>query len=122
MRDERPDFWLVEGDTFWPDLGVDRVACWIFDGPRRMIRDYDVKQVLVRVAPPVTDDGVQTDRVLVDWHRPDRRGLRHWVRANTGVYSLRPTAETRNGCFDIDDTIGGHKMTATTAPDSMNDG
>jgi len=31
-----------------------------------MIRDYDVRQVLVRVAPPVEDNGVQTDRVLVE--------------------------------------------------------
>jgi len=104
-----PDFWLIECDTFWHDLGVDRVACWIADGPRPMIDGYEVSQWLVRVEPSVADRGITTDRVLVDVHEPDRLHDAGWTLYCTGVYSLHPT--------EIGRRIGGHKMTATTDPD-----
>jgi hypothetical protein len=104
-----PDFWLVECDTFWHELGVRSVACFILDGPRRMLTDYEVEQWLVRVDPPVTDNGVTTDRVLVDRHEPVWREGDDWAIFCTGVYSLDPADHTHQ--------VGGHKMTATTLPD-----
>lgn len=111
-----PDFWLVECDTFWHGQGFDRVACFVIDGPVEMIRDYGEQQWLVRVEPSVTDDGVQTNRVLVDSYEPDREGT-DWDVPCTGVYSVKPEIPWDWRSFSIHDTCGGHKMTATTRPD-----
>lgn len=46
-----PDFWLIECDTFWHDLGVNAVACTVVAGPEAMIENYDGRQWLVRVTP-----------------------------------------------------------------------
>lgn len=110
-----PDFWLIECDTFWHDLGVTAVACTVVAGPEAMIENYDGKQWLVRVTPPVTDHGVTTELVLVDddplEHRPHGDGWRLWC---TGVYSLQPWVSDVRRTFSITETIGGHKMTVTT--------
>ena len=115
-----PDFWLIEGDTFWHHLGVDRVACIILEGPRPMLNGYDGSQWLVRVEPMVGDLGIQTDRVLVDRHSPVRMDGENWTVHNTGVYSVKPEVPT-NEIRSIHDTYGGHKMTATTDPDHAYD-
>src|SRR6266542_2066895 len=114
------DFYLVEGDTFWHDLGVDRVACSILEGPREMIRGYSGKQWLVRVSPPVRDKGVETDLVLVDSHPPNIKATDFWAVLNTGTYSLPPDAvQDEDQRFDIKSTLGGHKMSAVTDPDRL---
>ena len=84
-----------------------------------LIEGYDVKQWLVTVDPHVSDHGVETDRVLVDVHELLRVDGPDWLLGCTGVYSLSPTAVRRDGRFRIQDTVGGHKMTATNCPDRV---
>jgi hypothetical protein len=115
-----PDFYLIAGDTFWHSLGVDRVACFILDGPHEMIPGAPLKQWLVRVLPKVTDHDIETDLVLVDSHRPDLEGPGFWAVMNTGTYSLRPNSvQGEDGSFNSDHLLAGHKMIAVTDPDSM---
>jgi hypothetical protein len=89
---KRPDFWLVECDTFWHD-GPPAIACRILAGPARLIAGYDVEQWLVKVDPPVSDHGVVTDRVLVDCHPPDWQDGDDWAVLCTGAYSLAPSGK-----------------------------
>jgi hypothetical protein len=108
----RPDFWLVECDTFWHELGVDRVACFIEDGPAQFLLaakpEFDQEFWLVRTVPPVVDDGRVTDRVLVRSREPDRIKGSDWTSSCIAVVSVDPVTL---------EWIAGHKMTATTTPD-----
>jgi hypothetical protein len=103
-----PDFWLVECDTFWHGLSVDRVACYIVDGPDSFLEGLDSPYWLVRTEPSVEDHGRETNLVLVSSRAPDRTTGDEWTSFCIPVVSIDP---------DTREWLAGHKMTATTDPD-----
>jgi hypothetical protein len=103
-----PDFWLVECDTFWHELGVDRVACYIVEGPDSFLDGVEMKFWLVRTEPSVEDHGRETNLVLVSDRVPGRVDAVKWTRSCIRVVSIDPVTRV---------WLEGHKMTATTNPD-----
>lgn len=110
------ELWLTVGDTFWHDLGIDAVACTVLAGPEPMFEPSPGAQMLlVRVTPAVTDHGLTTQLVIVDWHPAHVRTVGSgWILHNTGVYSLHPSVPEERRTFGWRDLLGGHKMTVST--------
>jgi hypothetical protein len=111
----RPDFWLIECDTFWQHAPP-AIACKILAGPASML-DREAEQWLVRVSPPVFEGAIRTDRVLVERHPPDLNEGEDWSILCTSAVSLLPSVPTDKRPFTNDDWVGGHKITVTTRPE-----
>ncbi len=112
--ESRPDFWLIECETYWKHV-PSAIACTVLAGPASMFSRGE--QWLVRVDPAVTDEGITTDRVVVDRHPPSWEQGDDWYLLCTGVYSLHPAVPEDRRVFTPEDWITSHKITATTRLD-----
>jgi hypothetical protein len=118
---KRPDFWLMDGDTFWNDVPP-AIACFVLRGPAQLL-DKEMNsgtnrvQWLVRVDPPVTDHGVTTEHVVVFADEITVQVGDDWVRSGEGALPLYPWVRIAKKRFGRLDFVTSHKVTVTTRPD-----
>ena len=111
----------MASDTFW-EYAPSAVACYVLRGPGRLLDPslgYGDRRVqwLVRVEPPVTDDGVTTTHVIVFADQLSWRRGEDWGIGGEGAYSLRPSVSVDKPLFGAEDLLASHKIMVTTRPD-----